>query len=366
MTRKKEKFATQKDGRKRTKIRATVGEVTKDIWITARTDSELEEKAAEIRRQLRIGEYRFPSDVTVREFAEQWLKSKAMKRHNTVAMYQNAIRAHIAPAIGNVKLTNLNRGLCQQMIVQRWGHPKTCRVVASTMMQIQASALADGILAKPFWAKIELPALPKSHKHRALTHEEETAVLAAELPAHEKFFLYALFGCGLRREEALALKRSDVDLENHTLRVCRVLTFSGNKPVIEETAKTSNSLRTVPIPDIVFDFVCEYCKPLDDDCFLVHMKNGELVTHSGCRRLWERIRKAISKRLGYDTDILAHDLRHNYCTKLWYSDVTALGAARLMGHADATMVTRIYAHLDEEREQMAAKVNQAFKSCQES
>ena len=59
--------------------------------------------------------------------------------------------------------------------------------------------------------------------------------------------------------------------------------------------------------------------------------------------------------------LTAHIFRHNYATLLYYSNVSLKKAAKLMGHNGVEMIMRIYAHLDEEREQTAEKLDNMFK-----
>ena len=78
--------------------------------------------------------------------------------------------------------------------------------------------------------------------------------------------LLALF-CGLRKGEILALKFSDFDLENKTLRIERQLVRSGKRKkgttstienrVIEHYPKTSNSVRTLRVPDLILEELCK-------------------------------------------------------------------------------------------------------------
>ena len=74
--------------------------------------------------------------------------------------------------------------------------------------------------------------------------------------------LLALF-CGLRKGEILALKFSDFDLQNKTLRIERQLVKSGKRikgsskvienRLVEHYPKTSNSFRTIRVPNLVLE-----------------------------------------------------------------------------------------------------------------
>lgn len=65
--------------------------------------------------------------------------------------------------------------------------------------------------------------------------------------------------------------------------------------------------------------------------------------------------KSISKDLGFS--IAPHQLRHCYCTMLYYSGITIKQTQSLMGHSSAKMVYDLYAHLNEQNEKVADTVN---------
>ena len=83
---------------------------------------------------------------------------------------------------------------------------------------------------------------------------------------------------------------------------------------------------------------------------------------NGCHKRWygkTKEQQAILKAGGQlppwrSANIRPHDLRHTYCTLLYDAGVDLKTAMKWMGHADQTMILRIYAHLTEEREKASA------------
>ena len=69
---------------------------------------------------------------------------------------------------------------------------------------------------------------------------------------------------------------------------------------------------------------------------------------------------SINKDLGFK--IAPHQLRHCYCTMLYYSGITIKQTQKLMGHSSAKMVYDLYAHLDEQQEQVSQTVNKYIKN----
>jgi integrase len=52
-----------------------------------------------------------------------------------------------------------------------------------------------------------------------------------------------------------------------------------------------------------------------------------------------------------------HDFRHTFATMLWKAGVVLKTAIKWMGHADQTVIIKIYAHLiDRKKEEAAVKM----------
>src|SRR5699024_11676698 len=113
-----------------------------------------------------------------------------------------------------------------------------------TFKQVIKSAILDRYLPESALNDIfadTKPPKPAPKEKRALLESEKQAVFTADLAPMEKAFLWIIYGCGLRREEALALTIFDIDLNRSILTVNKALVFDGNNPVLNGT-KTENSV----------------------------------------------------------------------------------------------------------------------------
>ena len=361
----KEKYKTRPDGRKMTTIRT--GRYHDNgkpevIIVYGKTDQEVDEKKAAIKYELGKGLIVAPSRMTVEEYSTRWLTLfKSKRRGNTRAMYENIVYKHIVPEIGAEQLRTLSRMHCQRLINSRWEKPNTCSKIALTMKQIEASALADKIISNKFWIGIEMPPTNKKKKKRALTDEEKKAFESAELPEMERCYVSLLFGCGMRREEALGLCKKCINEQGRIVKIERVLTFDKNNGIIEETGKTKDSIREIPIPISVWEDIKAYISQLKDNDYLFTTKAGKVMTHSAYTKMWKRILDAVNLLLDEPTEVTAHYFRHNYATMLYYSGISELKAVELMGHADGKMIHEVYAHLDESKENTAARLDEVVR-----
>ena len=86
-----------------------------------------------------------------------------------------------------------------------------------------------------------------------------------------------------------------------------------------------------------------------------------MITLSSYRRMWERIKKAISVETGERCTLTAHILRHNYCTSLCYQipTVSIKRIAQLLGDTER-MVIEVYNHVILQKEDAAGAVEDAL------
>lgn len=243
------------------------------------------------------------------------------------------------------------------------------------MHQVVRRAVKDGILHSDICDDITLPPKPRTEK-RALYEIEKKAVFKADFNTSDRALVYILYGCGLRRQEVLALRVDDIDLKKKLIHVRNVIVFDGNTPVWKTIPKSQDGQRSVPIPDDLLFGISRHIHDLNakpaigpnNSLGLLFTTNGGMMTKSSFRASWERIIKAMNVSVSTKQDpnpvkdLTAHIFRHNYATMLYYSRISILKAADLMGHSDIKLIMDVYAHLDEEKEQAVDKINEVIKA----
>lgn len=336
--------------------------------IYARTLAELDKKVTEIKYQLQEGSFVKSPDMLLEDYAKTWLKTyKSNKRTNTVAMYNNIVNKHIIVALGHLKLKDITRSDIQLAVSERSEHYRTCEQFRMALKQILASAIEDKLITFNPCSKIELPDKPRTTK-RALTEREKDAIKNANFTPRERCFVYLIFFFGLRREEALAIIPSDFNFKASTLTISRGVIFDGNLGKIEATKNTTSD-REIPIPDSIKPFFISYINNLPN-FYLITKADGELMTKSSYDKMWASIIKKMNAAVSTDAEcklrqqpisgLTAHIFRHNYATMLYYSGISIKMAAKLMGHSSTKMIMEIYAHLDNEKEHLADKINETI------
>lgn len=333
------------------------------VSVYGRTSAEVERKVGELKYKVEHGQFINDKKVALGQYASMWLKTyKAGKAKNTQAMYRNIIEKHIEPDIGHLRISEVTTSHVQQLINARLEHPRTCQQIRMTLTQIYQAAINDGLVFKNPCLGAELPKCPKADK-RALTDIETAAIKTAAFTSKERAFVYILYGCGLRRGEALALTKSDIDLKSGAITVNKSVAFDVND-AYNKDPKSDSGCRVVDMPDFLIGYLEEYLKTID--ILLFTMRGGAQMSKSSYDKMWRSIvRKMNAAAGGSDAyqvvhGLTAHIFRHNYCTLLYYSGISIKKSCELMGHSDTKMIMDIYAHLDEKKERTKEKINQAI------
>ncbi|MEG1876725.1 MAG: tyrosine-type recombinase/integrase [Lachnospiraceae bacterium] len=326
------------------------------------SSKDLEEKVDALKATIKTSVYVESTDILLGDYILNWYDTyKAHRSINTKAMYTNIINVHIIPNLGHLSLANVTRSNIQMLINLTYQKQRTCEQIRLVLKQVFASALKEKIILESPWYDIDMPS-DKRKKKRALTQIEKNAINKADLTISERTFILILYGCGLRREEILALHQNDIDLIQRCVYVRHVIVFDKNTPILEESTKTSSGYRSIPIPIFMFDSIKFYLRTLNGP-LLFTSASGGYITKSAYRRLWDRILVKLNAAAATPFNstpiqgLTAHIFRHNYCSMLYYSGLSELKSVELMGHADGKMIREVYAHLNEEKENTVEKLD---------
>lgn len=365
------KYKKRKDGRYATTVMIGYKENGKpnNVFLSAKTEKALRDKVVELKMKMKTGEMIKQSDTLLRDYADSWMETyKASAEINTKAMYKNAVEKHIKPELGHLPLNKIVRSDVQKLINDNQEHPRTCEIIRMTLVQILNSAIDDKLIHDNAAKKVTLPKRHKADK-RALTELEKDAIKKADFTQTERALVMLLFYFGLRRGEVLALTKSDINLKKKLLTVNKTVVFDVNTPIIKTGAKSDAGNREIPIPDSAEAFLRQFLKSVST-FYLFPGKNTETLSKTQYVKMWERIIKKMNAAVTSETEKLigtepitgltAHIFRHNYCTMLYYSDISQKKAVELMGHSDIKMIMEVYAHLDEQKEAVQEKLNNAI------
>lgn len=209
---------------------------------------------------------------------------------------------------------------------------------------------------------------PKSNKDdkevRAMSIEEQQAFtnylmsMPISLEPYKNVYLFQMF-LGLRIGEALALKKTDINLQRNVVSVQRTLTYDKEKNlVVGNRTKTYSGKRDIPIPEFIRDNVIEQMQLAENhkDNLLFTSSNNTLVFTNNINYRLKRILKA----MGIE-GISTHSLRHTFGTRCIESGMRAVAVQRLLGHKDVSVTLNTYTTIfDKYKEQEIEKLNSYY------
>ena len=291
-------------------------------------------------------------------------KAQVADRKNTRKMYDNIIEKHLI-ALDGVRLQDIDRIHLQIVLNNAADKKRTQQQILLTFKQIMKSAVTDQLFPANVFEMIFQNAetvryTPK--EKRALSEDEKKSVFKADFSTSDKIFVYLLYGCGLRRGEALALTIFDINTKKREITINKSHEFSSEKSVLK-SPKSANGYRTVPIPEKIFPDVEKYVDYLKskNKTYLFTMRNGQPVTKSSYDKMWKRIVSKLQEVCDEPiTGLTAHVVLHNYCTNLCYQipTLSIKRIAQLLGDTKK-MVLEVYNHIVLEKEDAVSAVDAA-------
>ena len=334
------------------------------------------------RKMLEQGMKKEALGVTVEEYAYRWVYTHKQHVQPNAFRTHTRILAKFCEAYGARLLRDIDGTDIQEFYNLYSGKSQSSiNDTRDTIKGMFTQALADrAIVFNP--ALAANPPTGNKGTHRALA-KPERALIHTVKHRFRPVVMVMLYA-GLRRGEALAIDVDrDVDFENHTITVREAVRFELGRPVISDP-KTEAGKRTIPLLDILFTELKGLHGLLAPAAHEKADGDGEpqpaIMSESAFDRAWSSYITALETELNgchkrwygktkeqkellekgeklppwQSVNIRPHDLRHTYCTMLYDAGVDLKTAMKWMGHADQSMILRIYSHLTEEREKASA------------
>lgn len=227
--------------------------------------------------------------------------------------------------------------------------------------RILNDALNNDVIFKNVANGVESPKFQKNER-MPITKEQYKKILEIALNHKYGLFILILRYCGLRSEEAVALTVNDVDFQNKKLIINKAVSLAKNQPIKKATKNLKS--RKIPIPNFLIDRLKEriiYCNENKIEyIFTKETDKYSMLTKQALKTHLNSFLNELNKDVKTDEDKIKfsyYQLRHSYCTMLYYADIKIKKAQELMGHSSADTVYDIYTHLDEERENAEELIN---------
>lgn len=346
----------RKDGRWQVGIRYTVDGIAKRTTVTGRTATEAREKATEVRGRLKAHLPAKDRKVTLAAFTTDWIGSTLAasdRKATTKAMYAAIAKKHIVGApIGTTPLDKLKPSHVEAWTVElrkRGLSESTIRSAYTILRAILDTAVRDEALAKNPAAAVTRPKVTRKEAPHLTTAQVGTLLEEAESSRYALLF-ELLVNTGLRRGEALALTRSDVDFAKRLIRVRGTLARVDGELVVTEpkTAKSRRVIHMSPAAERVLKAVSLRQKEDRLRAGSVWVSTGYIfTTETGepCDpRNALRALKVAADRAGLP-GVGLHTLRHSAATVMLEKGVPLKVVSEILGHTSVSITGDIYGHV---------------------
>ena len=266
---------------------------------------------------------------TLYSWLEEWYNTykKPTVKPATLETLDVAIRVHIKPNLADMPLNLLN-GLELQKFLMSINKSRTRKSVYDVLNMALKEACDLKLISDNPMVGVKIP-VHRRTKGDALTSEElEKFLFAIKGHPTETYFKILLY-TGCRRNEALYIKKSDVDFEKKLLHI--------------RGTKTETSNRTIPLFEKVAALLVK-TKCLKDG-FYFHFR-PDYLTH-------------IFKKFSPNHKL--HDLRHTFASNCLDAQIPLKVVQNWLGHSNIDTTADIYAQVSKELNmQEADKLNKFF------
>lgn len=288
-----------------------------------------------------------------KDWLSEWLNGFVLPttKRRTFELYEQTIRLHILPRLGEFELDELSPLILQRCVNEllSCGNVKTGRGLSPNFINgiigiIKSSLKAAVMMGVKKECDLTDLRRPKQDAKRvecftvAEQKKIENAVMGSEKP---KFFgiILCLYS-GLRIGELLALKWHDVDLKKGLISVsktCHDGSESGKHVRIIDTPKTQTSNRIIPIPRQLLPRLKELKRKSSSEFVISDEKRVVYL------RSYQKAFDGLLKKLGIPHRGF-HALRHTFATRAIECGMDVKSLSEILGHKNPTVTLKTYTH----------------------
>jgi len=313
------------------------------------------EKLRQAQRELEQGILPTQPDQMLEQYLEYWIEEvhKPTIKLSSYVKYRKLIRLYILPELGKIKLQKLTpqhiNSLYRKM-EKRGLKPKTINSVHGLLHKALDNAVKWGYMARNVCDSVSPPRLVKT-EIQPLTMEQAHKLLEAVRGHRLETLLTLALTTGMRRGELLALRWSDVDLEQGSIHVRHTVDHIPRYGYVETEPKTKKAQRLIMLPSFVVDALKQHrieqqeqrLKAGDNWQDLNLVFTGLHGNYLNPRYLPKMFSKVLMEA-GLP-HIRFHDLRHSAATILLSMGVQLKVVQEILGHSTIVMTADIYSHV---------------------
>lgn len=327
---------------------------------------ELANLIAEVDRGLATG-----TDATVNDLIDRWLELASPEwSPSTLVQTNSAIRTHITPLLGPIKLKKLRAADLDRFYAELRKRPgrRTPTLAPATIRRVYViihAALEQAV--KWGWIPVnpaDASSPPKTRQtEMALPSPERVARLLSLVEEEDpEFFTYlrVAVNSGARRSQVCGLQWADIDMSNGAVKFARAV-VDGPDGIAVKGTKTDRIYR-VTLDAGTLDALAHHRKLMEERAevcgaelapkayvFSYEVDGSAPWRPDGVTSRWIKWRA----KSGLD-DIRLHDLRHFMATTMLTAGVPVSVVADRLGHARPATTLNVYRHFVDAGDKVAA------------
>jgi integrase len=289
--------------------------------------------------------------LTLGEYLQSWLQNaKGSIRPKTYDQYEGIVRNHLAPALGSIRLSELQPNHIQNLygqLTENGISPRTMQLIHSVIRRALVIAQRQGLIGRNPAQVVEPPRYSKGEMQVLTDTQARQFLIAAQRSRNEVLYHLAIT-TGMRQSELLGLKWKDVDWAACTIQVRRQTQRVRGKGITFSEPKTRSGNRLIQFGSETLKLLSNQRKRLDIERQSKDWQDNDLIfpsvigTPLDQRNLLREFKELLkAARL---PDMRFHDLRHTAATLMLLNGIPLLVVSRRLGHAKPSITLDIYGH----------------------
>lgn len=285
------------------------------------------------------------SRLFVSQIVSMWLQNK--KPHikpSTYSRYLSITRKHIDSYFKNRRISEITVFMIQNFSaeLQQRLKPKTVRDILTVLGQILDYAADQGFCSR-YSEKIQLPKdTADAAEILSLAEQQKFAAFLSQNMDLQKLGVLICLYTGMRLGEICGLRWNDIDFMNRIIRIKRTIQrisseYGGTRFLID-TPKTQKSIRDIPVPEFLMDYLNQYkCSNLS--AFILTGTEQFMQP-----RTYQNRFKSYLRICGLPEEFHFHTLRHTFASRAVELGFDTKTLSEILGHANVSITLNCYVH----------------------
>lgn len=316
--------------------------------VYAKTYTEVKEKLNSIKTNtLKKSTNSIKTDF--KDACKEWLEyKKSSIKISSYAKYNFIVEKYILPFFNNCKLYELNKNSLNELIIKNNNLAPSTQKNIATVFKAIISFVNDKYNLNLEITSCQFKKAYAENMKVLSVFEQEKLVryLLNNIDLINLGILVCLF-TGLRIGEICALKWSDIDLKNKTIKVSKTIQrvqivddyHNSKTTIISQSPKSNNSIREIPMTDDLISIIYKNVKNFNKNTYFLTGNKHYIEP----RNLQNKFKKILAN--AKINDINFHALRHTFATRAIENGIDVKSVSEILGHSNVSMTLQKYVHI---------------------